>query len=189
MVEGNSVVDLRRWPAGADPDWLAGIQVVATDLAESFRAGLSPHLDHARQVAEPFHVVRVANRDVDKVRRRAQSETLGHRGRDTDPSFKIRELTLTGAERPDERGTERMLGLRAGDPNEEVLGRGPPKNRSVTSARPGFFQHHPPSGNRWIPLVSTICTKSPYLSSRPWTILTSTVFGSRLTAIRPIRGS
>jgi transposase len=62
MVEGNSAGDLRRWSANADPDWLAGIRVVATDLAESFRAGLSPHLDHARRVADPFHVVRVANR-------------------------------------------------------------------------------------------------------------------------------
>ena len=43
----------------ADPEWIAGIKVVATDLAESFRAGLSPHLDHARRVADPFHVVRV----------------------------------------------------------------------------------------------------------------------------------
>ena len=42
MVEGNSAADLRRWTTNADPSWLAGITVVATDLAESFRAGLSP---------------------------------------------------------------------------------------------------------------------------------------------------
>src|SRR5215207_57229 len=46
MVEGNSATDLRRWTSNAHPEWLAGIEVVATDLAESFRAGLSPHLDH-----------------------------------------------------------------------------------------------------------------------------------------------
>src|SRR5918994_3869961 len=55
MVEGNSAADLRRWTANADPSWLAGITVVATDLAESFRAGLSPGLVHARRVADPFH--------------------------------------------------------------------------------------------------------------------------------------
>jgi Transposase/zinc-finger of transposase IS204/IS1001/IS1096/IS1165 len=59
MVEGNSAADLRRWTANAHPDWLAGIEVVATDLAESFRAGLNPGLAHARRVADPFHVVRV----------------------------------------------------------------------------------------------------------------------------------
>jgi len=123
MVRGNAAADLRRWTANADPNWLAGIEVVATDLAESFRAGLSPHLDHARRVADPFHVVRVANRCVDKVRRRVQNETLGHRGRKHDPLYKIRKLLLTGAERLNDTGHDRvLLGLRVGDPNDEVLG-------------------------------------------------------------------
>jgi transposase len=123
MVKGNSAADLRRWTANADPVWLAGINVVATDLAESFRAGLSPHLDHAQRVADPFHVVRVANRCVDKVRRRVQNETFGHRGRKRDPLYRIRKLLLAGSERLDERGHDRMLlGLRVGDPDDEVLG-------------------------------------------------------------------
>lgn len=123
MTEGNSAKDLRRWLAKADPAWLAGIRVVATDLAESFRAGLSPHLDHARRVADPFHVVRVGNRCLDQVRRRVQQETLGHRGRKADPLYRIRKVLLTGSERLDERGHDRLLlGLRLGDPNDEVLG-------------------------------------------------------------------
>ena len=44
------------------------------------------------RVADPFHVVRVANRCVDKVRRRVQNETLGHRGRKADPLYRIRKL-------------------------------------------------------------------------------------------------
>jgi transposase len=123
MVEGNSAADLRRWTAGASPDWLAGIGVVATDLAESFRAGLSPHLDHARRVADPFHVVRVGNRCLDEVRRRVQNDTLGHRGRKDDPLYRIRKVLLAGSERLDERGPDRLLlGLRIGDPSDEVLG-------------------------------------------------------------------
>ena len=43
---GNAASDLRRWCAGADPVWLAGIEVVATDLTDSYAAGLSPHLGH-----------------------------------------------------------------------------------------------------------------------------------------------
>jgi len=109
--------------AKADPEWLGGIGVVATDLAESFRAGLSPHLDHATRVADPFHVVRVGNRCVDQVRRRVQNETLGHRGRKADPLYRIRKLLLAGHERLDERGHQRMLlGLRVGDPHDELLG-------------------------------------------------------------------
>src|SRR4029453_7143220 len=69
-------------------------------------------------VADPFHIVRVANRCVDQVRRRVQNETLGHRGRKRDPLFRIRKLLLTGSERLDERGSERiLLGLRVGDPH------------------------------------------------------------------------
>ena len=123
MVKGNSAADLRRWITGADPSWIAAIRVVAIDLAESFRAGLSPELDHAKRVADPFHVVRVANRCLDKVRRRVQNETLGHRGRKADPLYRIRKLLLAGTERLDDRGRQRMLlGLRVGDPHDEVLG-------------------------------------------------------------------
>jgi hypothetical protein len=59
MVKGNTAADLRRWTKNADAKWIAGIEVVATDLAESFRAGLSPKLDHATQIADPFHLVKV----------------------------------------------------------------------------------------------------------------------------------
>lgn len=55
MVEGNSATDLRRWCARQDPAWLRDIRIVATDLAESYRAGTSPHLDHVTRVADPFH--------------------------------------------------------------------------------------------------------------------------------------
>jgi len=123
MIEGNAAADLRRWCGTQDPLWLEAVEVVATDLAESYRRGIAEHLDHTVRVAEPFHVVRAANRCVDKVRRRVQNETLGHRGRKADPLYRIRKLLLSGSERLDERGHERMLlGLRRGDPHDELLG-------------------------------------------------------------------
>jgi len=123
MVEGNAARDLRQWCAEQDPRWLKAVRVVATDLTEHYRAGMSPHLDHAIRVADPFHVVRVGNRCVDQVRRRVQNETLGHRGRKDDPLYRIRKLLLAGAERVDERGHHRiLLGLRRGDPHDELLG-------------------------------------------------------------------
>jgi hypothetical protein len=54
---------------------------------------------------------------------RVQNELLGHRGRKDDPLYKIRRVLLTGAERLNQRGVDRMaLGLRLGDPDDEVLG-------------------------------------------------------------------
>jgi len=123
MVEGNAARDLRQWCERQDRAWLRAIEVVATDLTEHYRAGMSPHLDHTIRVADPFHVVRVGNRCVDLVRRRVQNETLGHRGHKDDPLFRIRKLLVAGAERVDERGHDRiLLGLRLGDPNDELLG-------------------------------------------------------------------
>jgi transposase len=122
LFEGKSAARLRNWCSRRPKNWLAGVRVVALDLTDTYRAGLAPHLSHSLHVADPFHVTRVGNRTVDLVRRRVQNEQLGHRGRKVDPLFKIRKLLLKGAERLDEQGRERMLlGLRAGDPDDELL--------------------------------------------------------------------
>lgn len=123
MVEGNTASDLREWADRQPKEWLAGVRTVSIDLTDSYRSGLSPHLDHALRVADPFHVVRVGNRCLDQVRRRVQNETKGHRGRKDDPLYRIRQLLLKGSERLDEAGRDRMLlGLRVGDPYDEVAG-------------------------------------------------------------------
>ena len=123
LFEGKSAAKLRKWCETRSGRWRKGVKVVALDLTDTYRAGLSPHLSHATRVADPFHVTRVANRMLDQVRRRVQNETLGHRGRKADPLFRIRKLLLSGDERLDERGREKLLaGLRVGDPHDEVLG-------------------------------------------------------------------
>jgi transposase len=123
MIEGNRAIDVSRWLSKKDEAFLAAISTVACDLHEGYRSGLHPYLDHAAQVADPFHVIAAANRCLDAVRRRVQNEELGHRGRKDDPLYQIRRVLLTGAERLNERGQNRMdLGLRLGDPNDEVLG-------------------------------------------------------------------
>lgn len=84
------------------------IDVVEGNAAKDLRAWTAN--------ADPFHVARIANRCLDKVRRRVQNETLRHRGRNADPLYRIRKLMLRVccAERLDERGTERLLlGLQA----------------------------------------------------------------------------
>jgi transposase len=123
MIEGNRAIDVSRWLSSKDEAFLAGIATVACDLHEGYRSGLHPHLDHARLVADPFHVVAAGNRCVDHVGRMVQNELLGHRGRKDDPLYKIRRVLLTGSERLNQRGVDRMaLGLRLEDPDDEVLG-------------------------------------------------------------------
>ena len=123
LFEGKSAAKLRQWTADRPKSWRRGVKVVALDLTDTYRAGLSPHLAHAKRVADPFHVTRVANRMLDEVRRRVQNETLGHRGRKSDPLYRARELLLKGEERLDAVGRDKLMAaLRLGDPHDAVLG-------------------------------------------------------------------
>ena len=78
-------------------------------------------LPDAVQVADPFHVVRLANQALDECRRRVQNETLGHRGRKTDPLYRCRRRLVMARERLTVDGHDKLLGLlAAGDPQREV---------------------------------------------------------------------
>jgi len=90
--------------------------VAAIDAFRGYGNALAENLPRATLVLDCFHAVALANRAVDKVRRRVQQNTLGHRGRRDDPLYKIRRITLVGAERLNQRGWERLLaGLDTGD--------------------------------------------------------------------------
>jgi transposase len=78
-------------------------------------------LPDATQIADPFHLIKLANSKLDECRRRVQNETLGHRGRKSDPLYRIRRLLTKADERLDHKGRTKLLGLlAAGDPKGEV---------------------------------------------------------------------
>ncbi len=78
-------------------------------------------LPGATQIADPFHLVKLANSKLDECRRRVQNETLGHRGRKHDPLYRSRRLLVRADERLDDHGRTKLLGLLdAGDPRSEV---------------------------------------------------------------------
>ncbi len=122
VVPGRSAKAVEHWLATRDPHWLAGVATVAIDPFRGYATGVAVHLGRATLVVDPFHVVALANRAIDDVRRRVQNETLGHRGRAGDPLYEIRRLLLRGIERHSERSLARLeAGLAAGDPRDEVL--------------------------------------------------------------------
>ena len=91
------------------------------DLSGRYRKTFNESLSNATQVADPFHVIKLANTRLDDVRRRVQQETLGHRGHCDDPLYRSRRLLTKGHERLDEKGEAKLLSfLEAGDPNGEV---------------------------------------------------------------------
>ena len=90
-------------------------------MSGPYRKAYDRVLPNAVQVADPFHVIRLANQRLDEVRRRTQNETLGHRGRKDDPLYRIRRLLTAAHERISDRGQTRLRGLLdAGDPHGEV---------------------------------------------------------------------
>ena len=122
VVAGRSAKAVEDWLSTRRPDWLAGIETVAIDPFRGYANGVALHLGHATLVVDPFHVVALANRAIDDVRRRVQHDTLGHRGRTGDPLYGIRRLLLRGIERHSQHSRARLeVGLAAGDPLDEVL--------------------------------------------------------------------
>jgi transposase len=121
VVAGRDTVEPCRWLAERDEDWRAGIEWATLDLSASYRRVFDTMLPDAVQVADPFHVVKVANTALDECRRRVQNETLGHRGRRDDPLWRARRRLTIARERLSADQHERLMGLlRAGDPHHEV---------------------------------------------------------------------
>jgi transposase len=121
VVSGRNAAPVCAWFADQRAEWTAGIEWATLDLSASYRSVYDTMLPHAAQVADPFHVVRLANQALDECRRRVQNDTLGHRGRKTDPLYRARRRLLLAAERLSRDQQDRVRGLlRAGDPHQEV---------------------------------------------------------------------
>ena len=121
VVPGRSGAEPKAWLERQGPEWLGAVRVATLDLAGSYRAVFDATVPGATQVADPFHVVKLANDKLDECRRRVQNETLGHRGRKSDPLYRCRRLLTMADERLEEHGRTRLVGLlRAGDPKGEV---------------------------------------------------------------------
>jgi transposase len=121
VVPGRSGKEPKAWLERKGKAWRDGIVFATLDLSGPYRAVLDGMLPDATQVADPFHVVKLANSKLDECRRRTQNETMGHRGRKADPLYRCRRLLTMADERLEEDGREKLLGLlRAGDPHGEV---------------------------------------------------------------------
>lgn len=121
VVEGRDAASPAAWLAARDPQWVAQIRWGVLDLSGPYRLVFDTMCPDAGQVADPFHVVKLAGSKLDECRRRVQNETLGHRGRKDDPLYRCRRLLLKAEERLDPNGSAKMAGLlRAGDPRGEV---------------------------------------------------------------------
>ena len=113
--------DVAGWIDKQPKSWKERIRFGALDMSATYAAVYSVMLPKAAQVVDPFHVISLANRSLDAVRRRVQTEQTGHRGRRDDPLYRARRVLLRGEEHLDAGATERLWSLLAlGDPGAEV---------------------------------------------------------------------
>ena len=59
------------------------------DGFSGFKTAATEELPEAVTVMDPFHVVRLAGNALDECRRRVQLTTCGHRGRNSDPLYRV----------------------------------------------------------------------------------------------------
>ena len=121
ILPSRAFVDVARWVDAQSAAWKERIAYGALDMSSAYAAVYSVTLPEVTQVVDPFHVVRWANKSLDDVRRRVQSEQLGHRGRKDDPLYRARRLLLRGEERLSQDAASRLRSLlELGDPTAEV---------------------------------------------------------------------
>jgi transposase len=121
ILPSRTYTDVAAWLDKRPKGWKERITYGALDMSSAYAAVYSVVLPRATQVIDPFHVVSLANRCLDAVRRRVQSEQTGHRGRRDDPLYRARRVLLLGEEKLDDKARERLWSLlELGDPHGEV---------------------------------------------------------------------
>ena len=121
VVPGRKAEEPIRWINAQGQAWRDTVAWATLDLSGPFRSVFNATVPNATQVADPFHVVKLATQKMDECRRRVQNEIFGHRGRKDDPLWKARRLMTIADERLSEEGRTKRTGLlKAGDPRGEV---------------------------------------------------------------------
>jgi transposase len=129
-VENHQIIDIlptrnytevAGWLHKQPEAWKQRIAFGALDMSATYAAVYSVVLPKAAQVVDPFHVIALANRCLDSVRRRVQSEHGVRRNKAGDPLYRARRVLVMGEEKLDQEATARLWSLlELGDPGGEV---------------------------------------------------------------------
>jgi transposase len=111
VVAGRNAAGPAEWLATQTEQWRAGVRRGALDLSGPYRSVFDTVLPDTIQVADPFHVHKLAVQRLDECRRRVQNETMGHRGRKDDPLYRARKLLTRADDRLDDSARAKLLGV------------------------------------------------------------------------------
>ena len=122
--EGRTSKSVVDWLEQQSVEFREAVLFVAIDPAAVYAKAIRTPglLPNARLVVDHFHMTKLANDAVTRVRRRVIWEQQGRRGRKIDPAWANRRRLLTGQERLSARGFARMWNsLVDADPSGQVL--------------------------------------------------------------------
>ncbi|HRA07891.1 ISL3 family transposase [Phycicoccus elongatus] len=108
LVPGRSGDTYKTWLKGRGEAFRKRVEVATLDPFHGYKNAIDDQLQDARSVLDAFHVVKLATKVVDDVRRRVQQEIHGHRGRKNDPLYRVRNILRAGAENLTDRQRARL---------------------------------------------------------------------------------
>lgn len=94
VVGGRSGAVFAGWLASRSEGFRRNVRVVAMDAFAGYKHAVRGVVPHAREVLDPFHVVRLAGDRLTRCRQRLQQEATGRRGTKHDPLYKARRILL-----------------------------------------------------------------------------------------------
>ena len=143
QVAGRTGAAVTGWLDDRGKDWKDQVRFVAIDPCAVYRSAITRALPDAVIVVDHFHLVRLANQAVTRVRQRVTREHLGRRGTARDPAWANRRRLLRGRERLDvgadhrqrvHRAAARRLDRQGGTPVPP--GAGPPGRCPLRGQQP-----------------------------------------------------
>ena len=99
QVAGRTGKAVTGWLDARGQDWTDQVRFVAIDPCAVYRSAVERSLPHAVIVVDHFHLVRLANQAVTRVRQRVTRQALGRRGTTRDPAWANRRRLLRARER------------------------------------------------------------------------------------------
>jgi transposase len=99
QVAGRTGKTVTSWLDARGQDWKDQVKFVAMDPCAVYRSAVEKALPHAVIVVDHFHLVRLANQAVTRVRQRVTRQVTGRRGTSKDPAWANRRRLLRGRER------------------------------------------------------------------------------------------
>ncbi|MBC9956184.1 ISL3 family transposase [Yimella sp. cx-51] len=108
LVPGRSGKAYTDWLDQRGEAFRDGVQIATLDPFRGYKNAIDDRLEDTQAVLDAFHVVKLATHMVDEVRRRVQQQLHGHRGRKSDPLYRIRNILRAGEENLTDRQRARL---------------------------------------------------------------------------------